>query len=87
MNPMTNDLLRIFLLVDLIGMALMGILYLRSRRLIWWEWGLCSLVLLLPLLGPFLIITGQPGQPRQSARSSPTDRANRMRARRARSST
>jgi hypothetical protein len=47
-------------------MALIAALYLRGRKLSWWEylaWGL--FMLLIPILGPFLTILYQPGSPRR----------------------
>ncbi len=79
---MTHDLLLIFLIVDLIGMAILALTYLRTRRLNWWEWVLCGLVLLIPLIGPFLLISGQPGQARQRSSAGLSSRADRLRARR-----
>jgi hypothetical protein len=57
---------RVCLVVCMVGMALLAALYLRGRKLTWWEylgWGLFAL--LIPILGPFLTILLRPGNPRQ----------------------
>jgi len=57
------DFLRGLLVVVLLGMALLSLVYLQQRRLSPWQqvgWGL--LILLLPLLGPFLAIWARPGE-------------------------
>ena len=54
--------IRTFLVVDVIGMSLLGIFYLLQRRLAWrafFGWSL--LALLVPVLGPFLVIASRPG--------------------------
>jgi hypothetical protein len=54
--------IRTFLLVDVIGMSLLGIVYLLQRRLerrAFFGWSL--LALLVPVLGPFLVIASRPG--------------------------
>jgi hypothetical protein len=58
----TADVLRNFLLLCLLGMLTLGAFYLRSRKLSWVEylsWGL--LLVLAPLVGPFLVILARPG--------------------------
>lgn len=58
------DLIRAFLVIGILGMAALAALYLRRRELTITEylgWGL--LIVLLPLLGPFLVIFYQPGRP------------------------
>ena len=60
------DTMRIFLLVCLVSMQVMAAFYLQRRRMTFMEylgWGL--LALLLPALGPFLVILSAPGQPRK----------------------
>lgn len=55
---------RTLLLVVIILMALMAFSYLRSRKLTWREYiGLGLVALLVPLLGPFLVILSRPGEP------------------------
>jgi hypothetical protein len=57
--------LRVSLVVCMLGMALIAALYLRGRKLTWWEylaWGL--FLLLVPIFGPFLTILYRPGSPR-----------------------
>jgi len=58
------DVIRILLAIGVLGMAILAVLYLRRRELTIMEylgWGL--LIVLLPLLGPFLVIFYQPGKP------------------------
>ena len=60
---LTPETMRVLLLVGALGMALLAAFYLRRRELTIAEyigWGL--LALLLPLLGPFLVILYQPGK-------------------------
>jgi membrane-bound metal-dependent hydrolase YbcI (DUF457 family) len=56
--------LRILLFACLFGMLMVAVLYLRQRKLTtlaYFLWGL--LALLLPILGPYLVITARPGEP------------------------
>jgi hypothetical protein len=56
------EILRMLLLAVMLAMALLALVYLQGRRLALWQqvgWGL--LILLLPLLGPFLAIWARPG--------------------------
>jgi len=56
------DVMRILLLACLIGMAILAALFLRMRSLsipAYLGWGL--LIILVPLIGPFLVILLQPG--------------------------
>lgn len=63
--PLSPDTMRYLLTACLVGMALLAILYLRRRELSTLEHIACGLlILLLPLLGPFLVIWFQPGQAR-----------------------
>jgi hypothetical protein len=58
------DVIRLLLAIGILCMAVLAILYLRRRELTITEyigWGL--LIVLLPLLGPFLVIFYQPGKP------------------------
>jgi len=60
---LSSETMRILLLVCVLGMALVAAFYLRRRELTIAEyigWGL--LAILLPLLGPFLVILYQPGK-------------------------
>jgi len=60
---LTPETMRFLLLVSALGMALLAAFYLHRRELTIAEyvgWGL--LALLLPLLGPFLVILSQPGK-------------------------
>jgi hypothetical protein len=57
------EFLRMLLLVVMLALALLALVYLQGRRLALWQqvgWGL--LILLLPLLGPFLAIWARPGR-------------------------
>jgi F0F1-type ATP synthase assembly protein I len=68
--PISPDTMRTLLVACLVVMALLAILYLRQRELSTAEylaWGL--LIVLLPFLGPFLVIWLHPGSPRRFARS------------------
>ncbi len=57
------EFLKMLLVVVMLGMALLALIYLQTRRLSSWQqvgWGL--LVLLLPMIGPFLAILLKPGR-------------------------
>jgi hypothetical protein len=59
----TDAMIRFLIIIVVVLMALLAIFYLRKRRLTWWEfcgWGL--LALMLPLVGPFLVIFLRPGK-------------------------
>lgn len=62
----TRAFLLLLLLIMEIGMLLMAALYLSGRRGLGWldylAWGLLALVL--PVLGPFLVIVFRPGESR-----------------------
>ena len=63
--PGAPEVLRVFLAVCIVGMAALAVAYLRKRDMPLDEylgWGL--LILLLPILGPFLEIFLRPGKPR-----------------------
>jgi hypothetical protein len=60
--PTSPDLMRALLFACLLGMALLAAFFLRTRQLsfsAYMLWGL--LALLVPLLGPFLVILANPG--------------------------
>lgn len=60
------DVMRSLLILGLFGMALLAAIYLSRRSLTLQEylvWGL--LILLVPLLGPFLAILFAPGKPKR----------------------
>ena len=60
---LSAELMRFLLLFCLLGMVLLAVLYLRGRRLslaAYLGWGL--LIILAPLLGPFLVILLHPGR-------------------------
>jgi len=59
----TAGVVRTLLIVDIVGMALLSFLYLRQRqmsRLAFLCWGL--LALLVPVLGPLMVIALRPGR-------------------------
>jgi hypothetical protein len=59
--------MKIWLFACLFGMVVIAVAYLRQRKLsttAFLLWGL--LALLLPVLGPYLVIASQPGEPAQS---------------------
>ena len=61
--PLTANTMRILLFICLLGVSLLAAFYLRSRRLTFREyfgWGL--LIILVPLLGPFLVLLAAPGK-------------------------
>ena len=67
---LTPEIMRILLAISLVGIALLAILYLRRRALSpmeYFAWGL--LIVLLPFLGPFLVVLLHPGTPRQAPAS------------------
>lgn len=60
------NIIRFLLLLDIFGMALLAAFYLRRRNLDWPEylgWGILAVVL--PILGPFLVIVLHPGRVRR----------------------
>ncbi len=62
------EIIRILLILAAAAMALLALNYLRQRRLSGWAlfgWGL--LAVLLPLLGPFLVIAIRPGRWRKDS--------------------
>jgi hypothetical protein len=64
---MNAELIRVLLIADILGMALLAFFYLRQRKLSiseYMQYGL--LALLVPLLGPFLVIVLKPGLPRKA---------------------
>ena len=59
-----DDILRVMLFACLFGMVMVAILYLRQRKLstmAYVLWGLLAVVV--PVLGPYLVITSRPGEP------------------------
>jgi len=60
--------LRIIMFACLFGMVLIAVLYLRQRKLstmVYLLWGLLALIL--PVVGPYLVIASRPGEPTQPA--------------------
>lgn len=61
--PLSRETMHLLIIICLVGMALLAVFFLRTRRMTlssYIAWGL--LALLLPLLGPFLVILSQPGE-------------------------
>ncbi len=58
--PLSPETMRILLAACIVAMALLAILYLRRRELSTPEHIACGLLILLPLLGPFLVILASP---------------------------
>jgi hypothetical protein len=59
----TAGVIRVVLLVDILAMALLALFYLRQRRMsivAFCCWGMVAI--LLPVLGPFLVIVNRPGE-------------------------
>jgi hypothetical protein len=57
--------LLILLIFDIFSLALLAVFYLRKRQLSWFEylfWGLLALII--PVLGPFVVIASKPGNPK-----------------------
>ena len=73
---LTREIMRILILICLIGMVLLAVFYLRTRRMSlrsYITWGL--LALLVPFLGPFLVILSRPGESlRRYPKSKPRQR-------------
>ena len=65
---MNVDTIRLLMSTCLLAMFILAIFYLRRRPLTWYQfavWGLFAL--LVPGLGPFLVILARPGQTRPRA--------------------
>jgi hypothetical protein len=61
---LSADVMRLFLVLCLLGMSLLAIFYLRRRELsfeAYLGWG--TLAIVVPILGPFLVILSRPGKP------------------------
>lgn len=59
----TAGVIRGVLIVDMVAMALFALFYLRQRRMGWMSYCCWSLLaILLPVLGPFLVIVNRPGE-------------------------
>lgn len=62
----TAEIIRVLLLLDIVGMGLLSMFYLRRRTMGWSEylaWGVFAV--LIPVFGPFLVIALRPGSPRR----------------------
>jgi hypothetical protein len=62
------EILQVLLILDIAGMLTLAVVYLGRRRMAWHQylgWGLLALVL--PILGPFLVIANHPGERRKRA--------------------
>jgi len=65
---LSADTMRFLLAASMVGIALLALLYLRRRVLTpaeYFGWGL--LIVLVPFLGPFLVILMKPGTARRNA--------------------
>ncbi len=65
--PISPQLMRLLLVICLLGMAIVAILSLRQRKMTVAAaiaWGLIAI--LLPLVGPFIVILVRPGESRQA---------------------
>jgi hypothetical protein len=63
--PISAHLMRLLMVICLLGMALLAILSLRQRKLplsAYIGWGLIAI--LLPLIGPFIVLLIRPGESR-----------------------
>lgn len=61
--PISPDVMRLCLMACLVGVALVAAFYLRRRRLpfsAYLGWGM--LILLVPLIGPFVVLLAAPGK-------------------------
>ena len=74
MNSIFPEILLTLLIACMIGEAILAALYLRTRSLSLSEfWGWALVIVLIPLLGPFLAIAVRPGQalsPGQTGRAA-----------------
>ncbi len=62
---MNADTVRLLLLGFLVAMFALAVMFLRQRRLSTWAYALWGLfALLVPAVGPFLVILSRPGKPR-----------------------
>lgn len=60
---MTAAIIRLMLVVDIIGLALLALLYLRQRqmsRFAYLGWGFLAVAV--PVIGPFVVIASRPGE-------------------------
>ena len=65
--PISPQLMRLLLVTCLLGMAILATLSLRRRKMpvsAYIGWGLIAI--LLPLVGPFIILLVRPGEGRQA---------------------
>ena len=68
---LSPEIMRVLLTINIIGLALIALLYLRRRKLSpagYLGWGV--LLLLLPVLGPLLVIAAAPGKSRLPTRQA-----------------
>jgi len=75
--PISVDSMRIILLLCLLGMLLLAVSFLRKRRIshaAYLSWGL--LAVLVPILGPFMVIYYKPGDQARSAVKGDTVKPN-----------
>lgn len=67
----SSETVRFLLVLGLGGMAILAVFSLRRRKLSTWAyltWG--ALAVLLPLVGPFLVIYSRPGERKRPRRPS-----------------
>jgi hypothetical protein len=67
-SMITADVVRTLLLADMVGLSLLALVYLRHRRMTWQGyccWALLAVVV--PVIGPFLVIAKRPGDRNPSA--------------------
>jgi hypothetical protein len=58
-----NEIIRLVLLADILMMLFLAMFYLRQRRLSWAAFIMwIVLALVVPVLGPFLVIAARPGR-------------------------
>lgn len=68
------EILRVVLAVDVAGMLVLALFYLRRRKLSRREQFLWGLVALFPVLGPFLVVASRPGAAPAPPRRAPRRR-------------
>ncbi len=63
--PLSADTLRLMILGCILSLNILAALFLRGRKLSLWEytgWGIVAMIL--PIIGPFIVIWVQPGHQR-----------------------
>jgi hypothetical protein len=60
---MTADVIRTMLIVDMVALVLLALIYIRQRKMSIVEYCCWSLLaIILPVIGPFIVIANRPGQ-------------------------